>query len=55
VVRAHLQDGLALGAAAAQAGVSARTARRWLACYRKGGLAALARALSCDEGRAGLI
>ena len=51
VVRSHLQDGVALSAAAAHAGVSARTARRWLARYRSGGLAALARPSRSDRGR----
>jgi hypothetical protein len=51
VVRSHLQDGVALSAAAAQAGVSARTARRWLASYRSGGLAELARPSRSDRGR----
>lgn len=51
VVRSHLQDGVALSAAAAQAGMSARTARRWLARYRSGGLAALARPSRSDRGR----
>ncbi|MCA1679483.1 MAG: Mu transposase C-terminal domain-containing protein [Actinobacteria bacterium] len=51
VVRSHLQDGVALSVAAAQAGVSARTARRWLARYRSGGLAELARPSRSDRGR----
>jgi putative transposase len=51
VVRSDLQDGVALSAAAARAGVSARTARRWLARYRTGGLAALARPTRSDHGR----
>jgi len=59
VLRPYLQDGVALSAAAARAGVSARTARRWLARYRAGGLAALARPARSDRGRrrtpAGLV
>jgi putative transposase len=51
VLRSYLQDGVALSAAAAQAGVSARTARRWLARYRSGGLAALARPARSDHGQ----
>jgi len=51
VLRPYLQDGVALSVAAAGAGVSARTARRWLARYRTGGLAALARPARSDRGR----
>jgi putative transposase len=51
VVRAHLEGGLSLSAAAARAGVSARTARRWLARYRSGGLPALARPPRSDRGQ----
>ena len=51
VVRAHLEDGLSLSTAAARAGVSARTARRWLARYRSGGLEALTRPARSDRGR----
>jgi putative transposase len=51
VVRAHLEDGVSLSAAAARAGVSARTARRWLARYRRGGLQALARSSRSDRGQ----
>ena len=51
VLEAHLHDGVALGVAAAQAGVAPRTARRWLAAYRSGGLTALAPAPRADRGQ----
>lgn len=51
VLAAHLHDGVALSAAAAQAGVAPRTARRWLARYRSGGLVALAPAARADLGQ----
>ena len=51
VLRPHLEDGVPLARAAAAVGVPGRTARRWLAGYRAGGLAGLARARRCDHGR----
>jgi putative transposase len=51
VLRPHLEDGMSLSAAAARAGVPARTARRWLERYRAGGLAGLARMPRADRGR----
>ena len=40
-----------LARAATAAGIPGRTARRWLANYRAGGLAGLDRASRCDRGR----
>lgn len=51
VLRSHLDDGVALARAAREAGVSPRTAQRWLARYRESGLAGLARAERTDAGR----
>ncbi|HEY6798240.1 MAG TPA: Mu transposase C-terminal domain-containing protein [Kineosporiaceae bacterium] len=51
VLRPHLDDGVALVRAAQEAGVSPRTAQRWLARYRESGLAGLARAERADSGR----
>ncbi|WP_433566913.1 helix-turn-helix domain-containing protein [Nocardia sp. CA-151230] len=42
VLRPHLEDGVPLTRAAADAGVPLRTAQRWLHRYRTGGLAGLA-------------
>jgi putative transposase len=50
VLRPHLEDGVALVHAARNAGVSERTAQRWLARYRAGGLAGLAAAPRSDRG-----
>jgi putative transposase len=50
VLRPHLHDGVALDVAAVGAGVTPRTVRRWLARYRTGGLAGLARASRADRG-----
>lgn len=59
VLRPHIEDGVPLPTAARDAGVSLRTAERWLARYRAGGLAALARPDRADRGRrrlqAGLV
>ena len=41
LVRRHIDDGVALAALAAQAGISLRTAYKWLARYREGGPTAL--------------
>jgi len=43
VLRPHLEEGVALTRAAGHAGIPVRTAERWLAHYRRGGLAGLAR------------
>jgi len=51
VLRPHLEDGVPLAQLAEQAGVPIRTARRWLAAYRAGGPAALARSPRSDSGR----
>ncbi|MBP2371753.1 Mu transposase C-terminal domain-containing protein [Pseudonocardia parietis] len=51
VLRPHLDDGVALTAAARHAGVPVRTAQRWLARYREAGLAGLARRSRVDRGR----
>jgi len=40
-VSQHIQDAEPLAGVAAQAGISLRTANKWLACYRSGGRAAL--------------
>jgi putative transposase len=50
VLRPHLEDGVALVHAAREAGVSERTAQRWLARYRAGGLVGLAAAPRSDRG-----
>ncbi|UUN30932.1 Mu transposase C-terminal domain-containing protein [Streptomyces sp. FIT100] len=47
----HLHDQVTLKAAATRAGVPYRTLQRWLAAYRQGGLAALARPVRRDKGR----
>ena len=50
VLKPHLEDGVALQRAAGEAGVPVRTAQRWLARYRQGGLASLARSSRHDAG-----
>ena len=50
VLRAHLEDGCPLVRVAGEHGVPERTLRRWLAAYREGGLAALARRPRSDRG-----
>ena len=50
VLRAHLEDGCPLVRVAGEHGVPERTLRRWLAAYRTGGLAALARRPRSDRG-----
>ena len=50
VLRPHVEDGVPLVRAAGEAGVSLRSAQRWLARYRTGGLAGLARAGRADRG-----
>ena len=51
VLRAHLEDGCPLARVAGQHGVPERTLRRWLAAYRAGGLAVLARRPIGKPGR----
>jgi hypothetical protein len=51
VLRPHLEDGVSLPRAAVAAGVAVRTAERWLARYRLGGLVGLARAPRTDVGQ----
>lgn len=50
VLRPHLDDTVPLPRAAADAGVPRRTAERWLARYRRDGLAGLARSGRSDAG-----
>ena len=51
ILRAHLQDGVALSQVAAETGIRHRTLQRWLARYRNTGLAGLARTPRADQGR----
>ena len=51
VLRPHLEDGVPLARAARDAGVSLRTAQRWLMSFRADGLAGLARRQRADRGR----
>jgi transposase len=41
LLRRHIEDHMPLSVLAAQAGISVRTAYKWLARYRAGGVAAL--------------
>ncbi|MGW7410783.1 helix-turn-helix domain-containing protein [Streptomyces sp. NPDC054833] len=50
MLRPHLEDGVPLARAAAEAGVACRTAQRWAAAYRDRGLAGLVRAPRSDAG-----
>lgn len=50
VLQPHLEHGTTLAAAARAAGVAERTAQRWLAAYRRDGLAGLARRRRSDAG-----
>ncbi|MFE4686112.1 helix-turn-helix domain-containing protein [Streptomyces sp. NPDC056721] len=50
VLQPHLEDGVPLALAAAEAGVACRTAQRWAAAYRDRGLAGLVRARRSDAG-----
>uniref|UniRef100_UPI0011B04C6E helix-turn-helix domain-containing protein n=1 Tax=Nonomuraea solani TaxID=1144553 RepID=UPI0011B04C6E len=50
ILRAHLDDGVPLARVAAHAGQPYRTLQRWLADYRRDGLAGLARRPRCDAG-----
>ena len=51
VLRPHLEDGVPLPRAAVAAGVAPRSAERWLARFRQGGLAGLARPSRSDRGQ----
>ncbi len=51
VLRPHVEDGVPLVQAARDAGVAPRTAQRWLAAFRTGGLAALGRQPRADAAR----
>jgi putative transposase len=51
VLRPHLEQNVSLSRSAIAAGVPVRTAERWLARYRLGGLVGLARAPRADLGR----
>ena len=51
VLRRHLHDAVPLGEAATDAGISIRTARRWLARYRADGPAGLARPTRPEAGK----
>jgi putative transposase len=48
VLRPHLEEDVPLAQAARHAGVSVRTAERWLSRYRRNGLAGLARPVRSD-------
>ena len=50
VLRPYLEEDVPLTRAAGEAGVPIRTAERWLARYRQGGLASLVRATRRDAG-----
>ncbi|MEU1881350.1 Mu transposase C-terminal domain-containing protein [Streptosporangium sp. NPDC020072] len=50
VLQPHLEDGISLTEAARMGKITARTARRWAARYRNGGLAALAPRTRSDAG-----
>jgi len=50
VLRPYLEEGVPLLRAAGDAGVPIRTAERWLARYRQGGLASLVRSTRRDTG-----
>jgi putative transposase len=51
VLRPHLEEGVPLTHAAGETGIPIRTVERWLARYRSGGLAALARVTRSDAGK----
>jgi putative transposase len=50
-LRPFLEDRSTLAALARKEGISLRTARRWVECYRKHGLAGLVRKVRGDKGR----
>jgi putative transposase len=51
LLRPHLEDGVPLARLARAEGIALRTAQRWLARYRNGGLVGLARQPRSDRGR----
>jgi putative transposase len=51
VIRPHAEDAVRLSRRRATHGVPLRSAQRWLACYREGGLVALARGGRSDRRR----
>lgn len=51
VLRPFLEDGIPLGSLGKQHGIAVRTAQRWLAKYRRYGLAELARKARADRGQ----
>jgi len=51
LLQPHLEDDRPLNAVAAAAGISFRTAQRWVALYRQFGLSALARKKRADTGQ----
>lgn len=51
LLRPHLEQGQPLRISAEEAGVTLRTAQRWVAAYRRSGLAALARKGRADAGK----
>lgn len=55
VLKPHLEDGVPLPRIASDAGIALRTAKRWLARYRAGGLAGLIRSVRSDAGQRKLI
>jgi putative transposase len=55
VIAPTVEDGVPLTRAAAHAGVSVSTARRWVARYRQDGLSGLARARRSDRGRGACV
>ncbi|MEM9510768.1 MAG: Mu transposase C-terminal domain-containing protein [Cyanobacteria bacterium P01_E01_bin.35] len=50
ILRPHLEDGVPLRRAIADAGIPLRTAQRWVANYKKSGLAGLCRSKRKDSG-----
>ena len=52
LLQPHLEDGRPLKRVAAAAAIPFRTAQRWVALYKKFGLAALARKHRADRGTA---
>jgi putative transposase len=50
ILRPHVEDAVPVARVAADADVPERTAQRWLARYRAGGLAGLARPARADRG-----
>ena len=51
VLQPHLEEGVSLSRAANHAGITFRTAERWLSLFRRGGLAGLARSVRRDAGK----